>query len=368
MERMNVGIIGCGAISRTYLRNRDICPILDVTKVADIFPVVAEEAAAEYGVAAVSVDAILRDPDIELLIVLTPPASHHELCVKAMRAGKHVYTEKPMGIDTRQSSELLAVSEQTRKRLGCAPDTFLAGAHQHCRHMLDSGAIGRVFAGHAVFTGSAYPGKQFFADPGAGPMFDQGVYLVTTLVNLLGPVKRVASFNGAALEAYRHPVTSADMQIRVPTWFTGILEFGSGAAVTMLNAWGIKEPYGPHIDLYGTTGALYVPDPNQPRAIESFTITRGGKLQGKPEEWTKETVAVTFPNAGRNPRILGVGDMAHAIRSGRPHRASGALGHHVVEVMEKLTSSCRTGVIEAITSDPGRPQPVDPKLGEGIFE
>ena len=368
MKRMNVGIIGCGAISKTYLNNKDVCPILNVTKVADIIPSAVEERAAEYGVTAMGVDELIGDPDTELLIILTPPSSHYELCVEAMGAGKHAYTEKPMGMDTGHSAGLLALSERTGMRLGCAPDTFLAGAHQHCRHMVDSGAIGEVFAGHAVFTAPAYPGKQFFADPGGGPLFDQGVYLVTNLVNLLGPVKRVASFNGATVKAYRHPGTGADIEIRVPTRFSAILEFSSGAAVTMLNAWGVKEPYGPHIDLFGTRGTLYVPDPNQPRAIESFTVTRGGDLQARPEEWTKETVAVTYPNAARNPRILGVGDMAHAIRSGRPHRASGALGHHVVEVMEKMTRSCETGVIEAIESDPGRPAPVSQSFADGAFE
>jgi predicted dehydrogenase len=368
MERMNVGIIGCGAISKTYLVNKDVCPILNVTRVADILPAAASERACEYGVKAVSVDEIIGDPEIELVIVLTPPSSHYELCIRAMEAGKHVYTEKPMGIDTTESAGLLAKAERTGRRLGCAPDTFLAGAHQHCRQMVDSGAIGEVFAGHAHFTAPAYPGKQFFADPGGGPLFDQGVYLVTNLVNLLGPIRRVASFNGTALEAYRHPVAGADIKIGVPTWFTGVLEFSSGAAVTMLNAWGIKQPYGPHIDLFGTRGALYVPDPNQPRAIESFTMTRGGEIDAKPDDWTNETVTVTFPNRSRNPRIIGAAEMAHAIRSGRPHRASGALGHHVVEVMEKMTRSCRTGIIESIESDPGRPEPVDPGFPDGAFE
>ena len=196
MDRVGIGIIGCGNISAAYLKAARAFPILDVRAVADIIPAAAEARGAEFGVPATTVDALLADPAIEIVVNLTVPLAHVEVGLQAIAAGKHVHSEKPLGIDVAEARPLLDAAKAKGVRVGCAPDTFLGGAHQTCRKLIDDGAIGQPLAGTAFFMCPGHerwhPSPGFYYLRGGGPMLDMAPYYVTDLVNLLGPVARVA--------------------------------------------------------------------------------------------------------------------------------------------------------------------------------
>jgi predicted dehydrogenase len=365
LDRVGTGIIGCGNISAAYLKAATIFPILDVKALADIDPDAAASRGAEFGIPAKSVDALLADPDIEIVINLTIPLAHVEVGLRAIAAGKNVHSEKPLGIATAEARPLLDAATAKGLRVGCAPDTFLGGAHQTCRKLIDEGAIGLPIAGTAFFMCPGHerwhPSPAFYYLRGGGPMLDMGPYYITDLVNLLGPVRRVAGIIGRA-RAERlitsEPLNGTVIPVEVATHAAGTLEFVSGAVVTIVMSFDVARHRHQPIEIYGTEAAMAVPDPNW----------FGGQIEiGTPAgDW--RPVATEHAYADGNFRIIGAADMAHAIRTGRPHRASGALAFHVLEVMEAMQRSSDEGRHIAIDSRPERPAALPAGLGQGELD
>jgi predicted dehydrogenase len=352
MERLGIGIIGCGNISDAYLKAASSFPILDIKALADIRPEAAEARASQFGLKAMPVEDLLADPAIEIIVNLTIPAAHVEVGTSALSAGKHVYSEKPLGLSTAEARPLLELAKVKGLRVGCAPDTFLGGSHQTCRKLVDDGAIGEFLAGTAFFMCPGHerwhPNPAFYYAKGGGPMLDMGPYYLTALVNLLGPVARVS---GAATRARAErvitsePLAGTKIPVEVATHVAGTLEFVSGATVSIVMSFDVARHRHRPIELYGTEGSLSIPDPNRFfGAIELATATK---------DWTEQPTEHSF--ASGNYRSIGVADMAHAIRSGRPHRASGELAFHVLEVMEAFQLSSERGAHVAIASRPERP-------------
>ena len=177
-RRVGVGIIGCGNISSQYLKAMRDFPVLEVIAIADMKPEVAEKKAAEFGLTAVSVDALLADPRVEIIVNLTIPRAHVEVGLRAIAAGKHVYGEKPLGITYAEGKTLAAAAAKAALKVGSAPDTFLGGAHQQARALLDSGAAGDIVGGTAFFACPGHerwhPDPAFYYDVGGGPVLDMG--------------------------------------------------------------------------------------------------------------------------------------------------------------------------------------------------
>ena len=365
MERVRVGVIGCGNISSAYLTAAKTFPILDLVALADANPAAAEARATEFGLPARSVDALLADPAIEIILNLTVPKAHVEVGLKAIAAGKHVHSEKPLGVTVAKGRRLIEAAAAKGLRVGCAPDTFLGGAHQTARQCVDEGLIGRPIGGAAFFMCPGHerwhPNPGFYYLAGGGPMLDMGPYYVTNLVNLLGPV---ASVLGAATRTRSErvvtskPLAGTRIPVEVATHVTGTLEFASGAAVSMTMSFDVPRHKHVPIELYGETGSLIVPDPN------AF----GGKVEyaTAADDWRE--IPTRRPYADGNYRILGLADMAHAIRAGRPHRASGALAFHVLEVMEAFQISSESGKAVEISTRPERPAPLPPSLSVGELD
>jgi predicted dehydrogenase len=363
MGRVRIGIIGCGYISSAYLSASKHFPILDVHAVADINPVFAEERGAEFGVQAVSVQSLLDDPSIELIVNLTIPKAHVNVGLQAIAAGKHVYSEKPLGITVAGATLLMDAGAAKRSRVGCAPDTFLGGAQQTCRKLVDEGAIGQIIAGTAFFMCPGHeewhPNPAFYYESGGGPLLDMGPYYITSLVNLLGPIKRVTAVT-SQLRSERtiksEPLKGSKIPVKVPTHVAGTLEFTMGAIVTLVVSFDVIHHGHRPIELYGSEGSLSVPDPDK----------FGGQVEvtTSPGNWSPIVTEHAYSND--NYRILGVADMAHAIRSNQSHRASGELAFHVLEVMEALQLSSTRGMHVNIESRPSRPaaMPVNPRFGQ----
>jgi predicted dehydrogenase len=362
-QRLGIGIIGTGNISSAYLKailGRDGLPgfpVLDVKALADMRDDVASARAAEFGLNAISVDAMLADPEIGMIINLTIPRAHVEVGLRAISAGKHVYSEKPLGVDLAEGRKLVAAAKQAGLRVGSAPDTFLGGGHQQARAVVDSGALGQIVGGTAYFMCPGHelwhPDPAFYYDIGGGPMLDMGPYYITDLVNLLGPVAKVSAMVSASRS--ERPILSAPkhgqmMPVKVATHVAGTLGFVSGAIVQIGMSFDVAGHQHTPIEIYGTDASLLVPDPNR----------FGGELSmRKPQRdaaW--EPVAVDKPFAEGNYRSLGAADMAQGILENRPHRANGDLALHVLEVMLAFDKASSEDRAVAIESRPERPTPL----------
>jgi len=363
MRRVGIGIVGCGNISGAYLKAAAGFPILDIRALGDLDPAAAEARAAEFGLRAKPLDAVFADPEIEVILNLTVPKAHVEVGLRALAAGKHVYSEKPLAVTHADGVRLLAAARERGLRVGCAPDTFLGGGHQVARRLVDDGAIGKPVGGTAYFMCPGHerwhPSPDFYYEAGGGPMLDMGPYYITDLVNLLGPIASVAGL--AATPRPTRTITSQPragtvIPVEVPTHMAGLLAFENGAIVHIGMSFDVAGHRHTPLEVYGTEGTLVVPDPNY----------FGGPVQllRKGGEW--EEVAIDLPYADANYRSLGLADMAEAIVAGRPHRASGELALHVLEAMEAVGRSSDDGARIAMTTRAERPAPLRGAVGAGM--
>ena len=364
--RINVGVIGCGTISKTYLQVMKTLEILDVVACADILPERAAARAAEFGVPkACSVEELLADPDVQIVVNLTIPRAHGEVGLAALEAGKSVYNEKPLAVEREEGRRLLQIASAKGLRVGGAPDTFLGGGIQTCRKLIDDGVIGEPVAAVAFMMSHGHetwhPDPDFYYQPGGGPMFDMGPYYLTALVSLIGPIRRVT---GSARVTFpertitSQPKHGQKIQVNTPTHIAGVLDFANGAVGTIITSFDVWPANLPRIEIYGTEGSLSVPDPN----------TFNGPVRlWKPEtkEWTEVPLTHGYT---KNSRGIGVADMAYALRSGRPHRANGDLAYHVLDVMHAFLDASRENEHVQIASTCERPAALPVGLTEGELD
>jgi predicted dehydrogenase len=351
---LQVGIVGAGVISGAYLKTK--FPQFKITRCSDIRQAQAEVRAREFGIAAASTETILADPTIDIVLNLTTPQHHAELTGAALRARKHVYSEKPLSISTGEAEPLLGIAATNGVRIGCAPDTFLGAAQQTARKLLDEGAIGSPIGGTAFFMSggpeSWHPNPEFFYQKGAGPVFDMGPYYLTALVNLLGPIKRVWSAGRTTLP--QRTIGSGarkgvSFPVSVLSYLSAILEFRSGPIVTFVASFDVPAYNHPYIEIYGTAGTLQLPDPNY----------FGGAVRlNQNEHWVDVSHSHGFGDG--NYRGIGLADLVVGLRSGTAHRASAELAFHVLEVMEAIVETAGSGAAYAIQSSCERPRALPP--------
>jgi len=365
MKTVGIGVVGCGNISAAYLTAANIFPVLDIIALSDANPEAAKARAEEFGLKARSVEETLADPTVEIVLNLTVPKAHVEVGLAAIASGKHVYSEKPLGVNVAEAGKLIEAADAKGLRIGCAPDTFLGGAHQTARQCVDEGMIGRPIGGTAFFMCPGHerwhPNPGFYYLQGGGPMLDMGPYYLTDLVNLLGPI---ASVSGVAtrLRSERRvtsePLNGAHIPVEVATHVTGTLLFANGAAVSIAMSFDAPRHKHVPIELYGEVGSLIVPDPNH----------FGGKVEfaSADEDWREIPITRTY--ADGNYRILGLADLASAIRANRKHRASGELAFHVLEAMEAFQTSSDSGKAVTISTRPERPAPLPATLAVGELD
>jgi len=352
MRRIGIGIIGCGNISTAYLKAAQRFPFMEVKALADMRSDAAERQGAAFGLPGMRVDQLLRRDDVEIVINLTVPLAHTDVSLAVLNAGKHVHSEKPLGINVAEAAKVMDLAAQKNLRVGCAPDTFLGGGHQTARKLIDDGAIGTPVAGSAFFGCPGHerwhPAPGFYYLRGGGPMLDMGPYYITDLVQLLGPVASV--MGSTARPKSERVVTSQPMNgtlipVEVSTHVAGTLEFESGAVVSIAMSFDVPKHRHAPIEIYGDKGSMLVPDPNR----------FGGEVQVAKTGGEFETVPLTHGHFEGEFRSIGVADMAAAILNNRPHRASGALAFHVLEVMEAFQTSADEGRRVKIESRVERP-------------
>lgn len=351
---MNIGIVGCGNIFDAYIRGCAMFEAVRVVACADINMEAATAKAAAFGLKAMTVDDLLADPSIGIVINLTVPKVHAEVSLRALRAGKHVHSEKPLAVDLAEGRRVMEMAKRKGLRVGCAPDTFLGAGLQTCRKLIDDGWIGRPLSGTACMMGWGpegwHPNPAFFYQRGGGPMLDMGPYYVTALVHLLGPVKAVSAMTSKGFEqrlATCKEHFGERLPVEVPTHNSGNLLFENGAVVTLVVSFDVARHRHSPIEIYGTEGSLAVPDPNTFGGPVSL-FRRGG------EDWREMPLAFGYRE---NSRGIGVADMATAIGSGRPHRCDGRLALHALEVMLAFEESGRKRAWVPIKNQCVQPRP-----------
>lgn len=378
--RTKVGIIGCGVISEHYLRLAPLFRNLEIVAGSDILPEASKRRSEEYKIRDVTVDELLKDDEVSVVLNLTPPTEHFKVMMSILSAGKHAFSEKPLGVSSKQANKLLAEAEKRGLQIGCAPDTFLGAGGQTARRLLDEGVIGKVVAGsaHVLSHGMEHwhPNPGFFYEPGAGPMFDVGPYYIVTLVNLLGPVKTVAAMAKSGsphrLVTAEGPFKNKKIKVTTPTTLNAVLEFHSGAQVTMGTSWDIwKHGHGNPIELYGSEGSMLVPDPNffggkihhSRRSGDYVEISTSAMTFGA-ENYQGRVGTVLRPNY----RSLGLADMVDAIARKRTPRCNGRFAAHAVEVMEAVLVSAETRKFVNIKSKVDRPKPLTAADAQRLLE
>ena len=359
MQPLRIGIVGCGNISGIYFRNLGTYEETQIVAVADLDLDRAKSVAEKNLVPlALTPDALINHPDVDLVLNLTIPNAHATIAQQAVEAGKHVYNEKPLAILREDAQRFLATAEANHVRVGCAPDTFLGSGIQTCRKLIDDGAIGEIVGGSAFMLcrghESWHPSPEFYYEAGGGPMLDMGPYYVTALVNLLGPIHRVSGSTRITFPTRTitsQPKAGKVIEVETPTHLAGVMDFANGAVVQIATSFDVYGSTEPTIAIYGSEGTLLCPDPN------GFA----GEVKLKKPGGNFEVVPLAF-GQDDNARGIGVRDIALAISENRPHRASGALAYHVLDVMKAFQDSSESNQHIAIHSGVERPAPIDPLL------
>lgn len=362
-RKLRVGVVGCGNISAAYFRLSKLFKGMEVVAGADLDMAAAQARAKEFGIRADTVKNLLGADDIDIIVNLTIPSAHYEISRAAIESGKHVYSEKPFVLSVKDGLDLKKRAEKKKLRIGSAPDTFLGGAHQLARSLVDSGALGRITSGtaHVMSRGLEHwhPNPDFFFQPGAGPVLDIGPYYITDLIQLIGPVKRVTSF--ASIPMKERLITSQPrygqkITVNTPTTIHAILEFESGALVTLNASWDVwKHGHAP-IELYGQEGSLFVPDPNFFGGEVRYT--KKADPVKKTPKWNHPFAVPNQQHAQgpmANYRTCGLADMAIAIQEGREHRCSMELALHAIDVMTGILRAGETGKVVDMRTTCERP-------------
>lgn len=376
MKKLGVGIIGCGNISTAYLSFAPLFKSLEIKAVADLDQAAAQLRADEFSVRAESVESLLKADDVDVIVNLTIPDAHFDVTRQILEAGKHAYSEKPLVLTLEQGESLRKLAHSKNLRVGSAPDTFLGGAHQQARSILDAGQIGKVVAGtaHVMSRGMEHwhPNPDFFFQPGAGPVLDIGPYYVTNFLQLIGPVKRVAALS-SSVTPYRiitsEPRAGEKIPVGTPTNVHALLEFSQGATITLSTSWDVCAHRHAPIEVYGSEGSLFVPDPNF-FGGELELADQSGDIKPAPA-WDHPFGIPNVENKNQemiaNYRAAGLADMVDAIQSERPHRCSLELAIHAVDVMTSILKSGETGEFVTLSTSCERPEALSPSQAAALL-
>ena len=350
-----VGIVGCGDVTNLYLPGTAPFTSIELAACTDLDADRAAALSARGGFPAVSLEELLADPTIDIVLVLTPPVAHAAVSRAAIAAGKHVYTEKPLATTRADAAAILAEAAKAGVCVGAAPDTFLGGGLQTARALIDEGAIGTplVTSASVAHLGPErwHPNPGTFYATGGGPLLDLGPYYVTALVSLLGPIAAVSAVGrGTGSEREIATGTRAGTKVtsEVPTTVIGTLSFESGVVGGLTGSFDVVGTKVPSLEIHGTAGSLSLGDPNR------FDGEVRYRALGA-DAW--EDVPLRFD--GSVGRGIGLADLIDGIRSGRPHRASGELAFHVLDVLLALEAATSSHREESVTSRCRRPAALD---------
>ena len=360
MSKLKAGLVGCGNISDIYLKNSAAFEAFDIVACADVDLERAKEKAAHYNIPmACTPTQLMEEPDVDFVLNLTPPSVHAEVALLSLEAGKHVYSEKPLSVTRSDAEKIVSAAEEGGLKVGNAPDTFLGGGIQTCRHIMDQGMIGDPVSAAAFMMNPGHehwhPNPDFYYQTGGGPLFDMGPYYLTTLIFLMGPIHQVT---GTAKMTYPERTITSEkrygekIKVTTPTQVNAILDFENGASASLITSFDTWHHRLPHMEIYGSEGSMVVPDPNRfdgPVYVRRFDE----------ERWSEYPLTHGFTE---NSRGLGAADFAYAIMNNRAPRASGALAFHVLDAMQGIYDSSQAGKHYKLSSTCEKPDPLPVNL------
>ena len=367
---MNIGIIGCGNISDTYFNSQSIFNNIKITACADIIQELSEKKASEYNIQSFTVEDLFKNKDIDLVLNLTIPTAHKEIIIKSLENGKHCFSEKPLAINFKQGLEIQKISNEKKLIVGCAPDTFLGAAGQKARSLIENEDIGKIVLGTFNIMSHGmedwHPNPDFFFKPGAGPVFDLGVYYLTQLINLNGSIRSVYATSGTASKERiikSQPRYGQKISVETPTTLMGVLDFNNNSKIQFFCSWDVWTHNHSNMELYGMGGSMIMPDPN----FFSGDIM----LSKENSEWNKisnDEMLLGIPNKTDNNgskianyRGIGLSDLIDAIIKNRKPRCSLDLSLHVLEAMEGIIKSAESNKIINLITKPNKPDFLDEK-------
>tara|TARA_B100001741_G_scaffold265707_1_gene231188 strand:- start:13 stop:1170 length:1158 start_codon:yes stop_codon:yes gene_type:complete len=353
-----VGLIGCGHIAETYFRAHKYFNNFKIIKCADILESASKKCALKYRIENLTVNEILKDKEIEIILNLTIPKAHYEVAKKALLNNKHVYSEKPMAINLKDGKELLRIAKKKKLYIGNAPDTFLGGGNQKSKDLLEKKVIGKINLGNAIF---AFPGVQsyhpspepWFAKKEGGPVIDMGPYYLTALVNLLGPAKEVS---GSLMRGVKKrvigigPNKGKKFKVNCPTTYLSTIVFENKTIIRLTLSFDVIAHQRNHIEFYGNKGSMIVPDPNMfggsvylcKKLGQSWQEYKTEKMSlGKINIRSKSLRANESP-INANYRGAGLAEMAYCIEKRKKHRCSGELSLHVLDIIQSIMKASKT--------------------------
>lgn len=366
VEPVNVGVVGCGAISAAYFRMAAQLPMLNMVACTDLDLDKAKARAAEFDVPKVeTVEELLVDPQVDIVLNLTVPKAHAPVAIQALEAGKHTFAEKPLGVNREEGRAVVELAQSKGLRVGCAPDTFMGAGVQTARKAIDDGRIGRPVAFTAFMMGHGHehwhPSPEFYYEVGGGPMFDMGPYYLTALLNYLGPVERISGAARIAIPERTitsQPKHGKKINVETPDHICGTMVFEDGAVGTIITTFAVWHAnHGAPITVYGEAGTLRCPNPN---AFDDEVRIRGAE----DDDW--ETIPPEFVTG--YGRAIGLADMAVAIQSGRPHRCSAEQAFTVLDLMQGFLDSSESGQSYVPCSAYDRPAPMPAELPFGELD
>ena len=367
---MNIGIIGCGNISDTYFNSQFIFNNIKITACADIVEDLSNKKALEYNVKSFTVDDLLKNKDIDIILNLTIPSAHKEITIKSLEHGKHCFSEKPLAINFKDGLEIEKIATEKKLIVGCAPDTFLGAAGQKARTIIENKDIGKVVLGTFNIMSHGmedwHPNPDFFFKPGAGPVFDLGVYYLTQLINLNGSIRSVYASSGTAINERiitSKPRYGQKISVETPTTLMGVLDFQNDSKVQFFCSWDVWSHSHSNMEIYGLKGSLIIPDPNffsgdiliSKKNGEWLNINNDNMLLGIPNKTDNSGAKIA------NYRGIGLSDMVNSIITNKKPRCSLDLSLHVLEIMEGIIKSSETSKIYKLTTNPNKPELLDEK-------
>ena len=367
-----IGLIGCGHIAETYFRAEKYFNNIKIIKCADINEKASKRCALNFGVKSVTVNDLLKDKEIEIILNLTIPKAHYQISKKALINGKHVYSEKPLAINLNDGKKLLKISKKKKLYLGNAPDTFLGGGIQKSKELVEKNIIGNVKLGNAVF---AFPGIQsyhpnpepWFTKKEGGPVIDMGPYYITALVNLLGPAKKVT---GTIIQGQKYrtigigPKKGKKFKVECPTTYLSTITFKNNSVIRLTLSFDVIAHQRNHIELYGEKGSMIVPDPNMfggsvltcNKLGDNWREFKTSKMPlGRINIRTQSSRANETPT-NANYRGVGLSEMAYSIENKRKHLCSGEISLHVLDIITSIMKAARSGKIQYINTFCAKPK------------
>ena len=366
-----VGLIGCGHIAETYFRAHKYFKNFRIIKCADIIETSSKKCAKTYGIQSTTVNKLLKDKTIEIVLNLTPPKEHYSVSKKALLNGKHVYSEKPMAINFKDGLDLVKIAKRKKLYIGNAPDTFLGGGIQKSKELVEKNILGKISLGNAIF---AFPGVQsyhpnpepWFAKKEGGPVIDMGPYYLTALVNLLGPAKKVT---GSIMEGVKRriigigPKKNKTFKVECPTTYLSTIQFENGTIIRLTLSFDVIAHQRNHIELYGSKGSMIVPDPNMfggsvyvcNKLGDPWKEYKTNKMHlGKINIRSQSSRANESPT-NANYRGAGLAEMAYSIENKKINKCNGELSLHVLDIIQSTMKACKTNKPQIIKTTCKKP-------------